>query len=72
MDFFFILLVTRSSDAVITRAAPAFHNLFMVMGVITSTSTESFKRRALILSRPNALLVFKSLMDLEAKSSLIG
>ena len=35
-------------------------------------STESFKRRALILSRPNALLVFKSLMDLETKSSLIG
>ena len=32
----------------------------------------SFKRRALILSRPNALLVFKSLMDLETKSSLIG
>ena len=36
------------------------------------TSTESFKRHALILSRPNALLVFKSLMDLETKSSLIG
>ena len=35
-------------------------------------STESFKRRALILSRSNALLVFKSLMDLEAKSSLMG
>ena len=36
------------------------------------TSTESFKRRALILLRPNALLVFKSLMDLETKSLLIG
>ena len=32
----------------------------------------AFKRRELILSRPNALLVFKSLMDLETKSSLIG
>ena len=35
-------------------------------------STESYERRALILSRPNALLVLKSLMDLETKSSLIG
>ena len=43
---------------------------FVKEGVITST--ESFKRRALILSRPNALLVFKSLMALETKSSLIG
>ena len=43
---------------------------FVKEGVITST--ESFKRRALILSRPNALLVFKSLMDLETNSSLIG
>ena len=39
-------------------------------GVITSTA--SFKRRALILSRPTALLVFNELMDLETKSSLIG
>ena len=82
----------------ITRAAPAQHKLFMVMGCVFDTntvhktvekltltifickfvkegvitSTESFKRRALILSRPNALLVFKSLMDLETKSSLTG
>ena len=36
------------------------------------TSTASFKRRALILSRPTALLVFNELMEVETKSSLIG
>ena len=42
---------------------------FVKEGVITST--ESFKRRAPILSRPTALLVFKTLMDLETKSPLM-
>ena len=43
---------------------------FVKEGVMTST--ESFRRRALILSRPTALLVFKTQMDLETKSPLIG
>ena len=75
-------------EIVFTRAAPAFDNLFMgcvfnintvhktveklTFQALNLSSTESFKRRAPILSRPTALLVFKTLMDLETKSPLMG